>query len=151
MEKILLPSQEIDPPPSTEEIIDAVEDETEEVDELVAQLSALSAISETRHTQILERTDACRVELERLSTIPQAESPLLTQLLNQMIEIRTELTSLKLSMDLRLSPPTQTIPRESVESESLQETRTDLSERSEEENPAEEIPPIPVAKKNRFV
>jgi hypothetical protein len=117
---------------------DEIEDD---IDELAEALAVHSIISEERHDEILERVDECRMQLESLSTTGTAESPLLTQIMSQLVEIRAELMNLKSSMDSRPNRP-QEQPSESPTEEPVSEEGV-LPE-------AETTPPKP-QRRNRFV
>lgn len=86
-------------PPDADDIIDDIEEATEDIDELSEQLAVHSIISEERHDEILARVDECNQTIQTLSSqVTQGESPILTQLLNQMIETRAELATLRSSL-----------------------------------------------------
>src|SRR5215469_16649891 len=72
------------PAEGSEETADEVESD---IADLAEQLVGQAAISETRHNAILNEVTQCREQITLLSQTNQPENPLLTQLLNQMIEI----------------------------------------------------------------
>jgi hypothetical protein len=80
-------------------IAEVVEEVADEADELLDEIRALGTAQETRLSTLTENINTCRTQLERLSQIQPAENPMLTQLLNQMIEIRAELASLKSTLE----------------------------------------------------
>ena len=138
-------------PPDADDIVDDIEEATEDIDELSEQLAVHSIISEERHDEILARVDECNQTIQTLSSqVTQGESPILTQLLNQMIELRTELSVLKSSMDSRLNrdrtpnPSETSEPETPLENPAEQNREKSTVERSEEN--AEQKRP-----KNRFV
>ena len=132
-----------DPPSdSNEEIREDLEEATEDVDELVSTLAAHATLSETRHTEILERIDQCRTISERLSATSGAENPMLTQLLNQMVELRAELSTLKSSMDSRQNLPVPNVSEIPPEEQSPVVLTEELSVENEV--------PVPT-RKNRFI
>lgn len=129
-----------------EQVVDAIE----ETDELIERLTALEAKTDTQHTELIERLEACRNQLEQSSTVmATAENPLLTQALASLQEIKAELTSLKSSMDTMLkdrtpnpyAPPVTEVPEEISVVESTEEPVRDVS------NAEPATPP----KKNRFI
>lgn len=133
------------------EIVDEIEEVTDDIDELTETLVAHSIMSEARHEEILEEISECRLQVQQLSTNPalSAENPILTQLLNQMIELRSEVMSLRSSMDLRRNLP---IPSELVvpEAETPQDTPNPGAS-TEEPSEANVENPVPKpARKNRF-
>jgi hypothetical protein len=136
-----------DAPEHTHETPVIVEESPEEIeddiDELAEALAVHSIISEQRHEQILEEVAACQTQLETLSTSPQTENPLLTQITTQLAEIRAELLILKSSMATMSNRP----PRSESEIQSPEEPNP---ERLTEEPSVENEPPKP-ARKNRFV
>jgi archaellum component FlaC len=109
-------------PLPNEPVIAAVQEDIDDVDELSEQLAAHSIMSEERHDEILERVDQCQSRLEQLSTELQklrtsetAESPVLSQIQAALESLRTEVASLKSSMDMRLSSPIQPVSEIPVE------------------------------------
>lgn len=94
------------------EVIDELIDETDEdINELQEALAVHSIMSEQRHEEILEGIEECQTRLETLSATAQtAESPILTQVLNQLVELRAEIATIRASMDSLSERP---IPTES--------------------------------------
>src|SRR5580698_11044773 len=129
-------------PSQTEEQITELEDET---DELLERVNELVSTSETRHTELTGRIEACQNRLEQLSVGMTAENPMLSQVMVQLAEIRAELTNLKSLVDTKaLNPP----PNELVVEETVLDSPNE--ERSMEEPSEENAPPKP-ARKNRFL
>lgn len=139
---------------STEDVIDEIEDAAEDIDELTETLMAHSILSEERHEQILERVDECLTQVRELSsTTTSAESPILQQVLSEVLSVRSELTSLKSETnqalsDLRARIPNEspTLPTESPESEDV----GDLSE-VVIEVPEDLAPPPKAERKTRVI
>lgn len=93
-----------------EPVTDAIQDAAEDVDELVIAVQTLESESGKRQTELLERIDTCRTQLEALSNRPQtpeslAESPMLVQIQSQLTQIQSEFLSLKSSLDTLLNRP----------------------------------------------
>ena len=143
-------------PPDADDIVEDIEEATEDIDELSEQLAVHSIISEERHDEILARVDECNQTIQTLSSqVTQGESPILTQLLNQMIELRTELATLKENtkslMDSRSNqdrtpnPSSEVTPEPVIENPAEPNQEKSTVERSEENAEAKPRP------KNRFV
>lgn len=132
-----------------EETIDAIEDAASEIDEVSSQLTELNAQAETRHADILERLNTCLAKVETLSSSQTAENPLLTQVLNQVVELKAEILSLKASMD---STPNPQPPSELIVTEEIPASDTP-SQESPMEDTAKDVenPPVPERRKNRFI
>jgi len=78
----------------------------EDVDEVSEQLAVHQIISEERHDEIIEGVNICQERLEALSTrlqtleqnqsgVQQTDSPVLSQILQQVTEIRTRQETLE--------------------------------------------------------
>ena len=138
--------------PVEDAVLSDIDETIEDIDELSEQLAVHSIISEERHDEILARVDECNQTIQTLSSqVTQGESPILTQLLNQMIELRTELSVMKSSMDSRLNQVRSPNPSETPEPETalVENPAEPNQERStvehSEENVEQKRP------KNRFV
>jgi hypothetical protein len=135
--------------PPEEAIIEDIEEAVDDIDELSEQLAVHSIISEERHDEILARVDECNQTIQILSSqANQAENPILTQLLNQMIELRTELASLKFLMDSRLNR--DRTPNASETPTPIESPAEPNQERSTEEPFVENVEAKP-RPKNRFI
>jgi len=126
---------------------DAIEETAEEIDEITEQLVAHSIMSEERHEEIIEKVDECLSRLESSSATAGAENPMLAQLLNQLIEIRAEVTALKSSWDSRNQQQSESIPEVEVLPESVVEDHRE----AESETPELEAEPGARKKINRKV
>lgn len=133
-----------DPPEHTHEVPVVVEESPEEVEEDIDELLVAVQNLAGGNTRILERLETCQNRLEVLSTTATAENPVLTQVLNQLVEMRAELMSLKSSMDLRRNLPPQ--------SELPPETPPEPAVNVEVDHPEAETPPeAHRGTKHRFV
>ena len=126
---------------------EAIDEVTDEIDEVTEILEAHQIMSENRHEEILERIDGCQTQLENLSKTEAAENPLLTQLLSQMTELRTQLESLRSSLDTKSKDQT---PNQSPVVEQPVVPDLPSQEKSIEEPSVENQPPTP-PRKHRFV
>lgn len=91
----------------------AVAETRDDVEDISEQLIALAGVNSEKHSQILEEVRSCQNRLEALSLKleamgPNTESPVLTQVMERLIQIQTELAHLKeettkLSSDLNQS------------------------------------------------
>jgi chromosome segregation ATPase len=119
-------------------VVDVIDQTQDEVDELQEQVSGLESLTKTQHAEMTAKVDTCLSKLEALSTQNSAENPLLTQLLNQLVEIRSELSSLKSSMDTRQNLPPRNVSEEAIvveEIPSLPNQDESISAPFEVENP----------------
>ena len=132
-----------DPPEHTHEVPVVVEESADEVEEDIDELLVAVQNLAGGNTQILERLDTCQNRLEVLSQTATAENPVLTQVLNQLVEMRAELTSLKSSMDSkRNNPPQNESPEVNLEEPRAEESMVEPSVENEEPQKT---------RKNRFV
>lgn len=143
-------------PELSEDVIEDVIDEaTEDVDELLQQITELRAGTETRDAEITRRLDECQTTLQNLSSTVTAENPLLSQILLQLTETKVELARLQTmtqSMDTTLKarqqPNSETPTVENPpEDEPNQDALTD--EQGPEDSQTEQAPPK--VKKHRFI
>lgn len=94
--EILIGGTGDEPPSSTDDVLDELEDTSDEIDELTETLIAHSILSEERHAEILQRIETCQIQLMELRANTQAaEIPALTQLLSEMGQIQGQLTALQ--------------------------------------------------------
>lgn len=121
-----------------EETLEAIDETEDEIDELTEQLVAHQIMSEARHEEIIERVNECHQLLENSSETSGAENPILTQVLNQLIEIRAELATLKSSMDSKIPSQSESLPLVVEVPESVVE---DLPAPVSEETPEQEAEP----------
>jgi|ERR1017187_2059718 hypothetical protein len=121
-----------------EEILEAIDANADEADELLDSITELSKKLDIGQVSLAEKIESCRNRLEVLLTTQTAENPLLTQLLTQVVEIRTELTALKQSMDSRVNPP---ILKESVEVLPVENPAEPSLEKSTDEPNATSVEP----------
>ena len=100
--------------PSVETQIEQTEDE---LDLVAEQVGVLAIEDEERHDELMEGVSECRRRLATLSTsMTQVENPVLTQILNELAEIRVRLDHLKENQSSNTSqssrPPSESIPME---------------------------------------
>jgi hypothetical protein len=132
-----------DPPEHTHEVPVVVEESADEVEEDIDELLVAVQNLAGGNTQILERLETCQTRLEVLSTTATAENPVLTQMLNQLVEMRAQLMSLNSSMDSRLRvPPQSESPEANLEEPRAEESMVEPSVENEEPQKT---------RKNRFV
>jgi hypothetical protein len=127
----------------------AVDDESDEVDEILAELKAQQTINDSRYTELTERITQCLSRLEILSQGANSENPVLTQLSNQIAGMKVEITAALKSLEdtsqrnleQSVSPPIETV-----------ETVQDLPSLEElTEEPSEESAELKQPRKNRFL
>jgi hypothetical protein len=128
----------------------ATDDASDEVDEILQELQSQKTVSETRYTELNERLSQCLLKLEALSAGASAENPILTQLSNQIAEIRVDVTSaLKSLEDMKAKSLAQSESPVIVEVPPEDQNLPSLDESTEE--PSEEnVPPKP-PRKNRVL
>jgi chromosome segregation ATPase len=129
---------------------EVVSDESDEVDEILQELQSQKTVSETRYAEMSERLNQCLSRLEALSVGTQAENPLLTQLSNQIAEIKADVaTALSSLEDMKAKIPEQSESPVIVETVETDQNLPSLEESTEE--PSEEnVPPKP-PRKNRVL
>lgn len=134
---------------TTGDELESTDDVVEDIDELAEQLAVHQIISEERHEEILQGVAECQKTLETLSGV-QTENPILTTIMNQLIEMREELIILRLSLDMK---PILHEPNELILEPTLLESDTERTEQSTDEAPEDSIenPPETQPRKNRFI
>lgn len=91
-----------------------------DIDEAVAAVQAEALLSAERHGELMERLNECQNRMDQLSSrleaasSSQAESPLLSQILTQLTEMRAEVETLKSGLEKMREPSIQTPPSEST-------------------------------------
>jgi hypothetical protein len=77
-------------------VVAVIENTEDEIDLVSEQVAVLGIEDEERHDQIMEGVNECRQRLESLSTLTQtAESPLLSEIMTEIREIRSQLSDLQ--------------------------------------------------------
>lgn len=97
--------------PEDEPLTDDLEDVEDELDDLTELVAAEGIIAGTERAEILERVNQCHANLETLREIsqrtetqpPQAESPLLQRILEELSQIRAQVAELKERMERALT------------------------------------------------
>jgi chromosome segregation ATPase len=126
----------------------SVDDTDDEVDEILTELQSQKTVSETRYNELSERLNQCLTRLEALSAGSNAENPILTQLSNQIAEIRVDVTAALNSLeDMKAKNLAQSESQPIV----VEEIPSSLSLDESTEEPSEEnVAPTPV-RKNRML